>query len=226
MPIIETQFPFAAVLWDMDGTLIDSEPIWIEEECRLMRSFGVDWSEVDSHHCLGGPVSRVDAYMRQRAGNIHQPLELSKTLISRVIERLRNGVSFTSGAQELIEELHSAAVPMALVTASTSEIMLAALDGVGSHYFKATISCDDVIAPKPEPEGYIMAAEMLGVPIERSLIIEDSIPGMTAAISSGAYVLGIPHLVELPLGERVRHLPTLRDHSRSSISALFAGMIS
>lgn len=225
MTIIESTFPFAAVLWDMDGTLIDSEPIWIEEEGRLMRSLGVDWSEADSHHCLGGPVPRVDAYMRERAGNIHQPLELSSALINRVISRLQSGVSFTSGARELIEEFHSAAIPMALVTASTTEIMSAALDGVGSHYFKATISCDDVTNPKPEPEGYLRAAELLGVPIERSLIIEDSIPGMTAAIASGAYVLGLPHLVELPLGDRVRHLPSLANHSRASISELFAGMI-
>ena len=78
-------FPFEAVLWDMDGTLLDSEPIWIEEEAKLMESLGVDWNEEDARICLGGPMQRVDLYMRNRSGDRHKPLELSGLLIERML---------------------------------------------------------------------------------------------------------------------------------------------
>ncbi|MFM8502738.1 MAG: HAD hydrolase-like protein, partial [Actinomycetota bacterium] len=100
--LIRSSFPFEAVLWDMDGTLIDSEPIWIEEETLLMRSLGVEWSNEDALHCLGGPLERVDVYMRSRSGNQHQPLELAYELIDRMITRLSGGVDFTNGSKSLL----------------------------------------------------------------------------------------------------------------------------
>jgi HAD superfamily hydrolase (TIGR01509 family) len=222
---IDIAFPFAAVLWDMDGTLIDSEPIWIEEETKLMRALGVDWSDEDSKHCLGGPADRVDGYMRARAGHVHAPMELSNILTGRMMERLKFETRFMPGAGELLTELHLAQVPLALVTASTSEIMEAVLAGIGAHHFRTAISCDHVANAKPHPEGYLLAAERIGVEIEDCLIIEDSIPGMTAAIEAGAYVIGIPHVVELPKSPRAVHIENLVGHDRNTISKLFEEII-
>lgn len=220
------QFPFAAVLWDMDGTLIDSEPIWIEEETRLMRGLGVDWSDEDSIHCLGGPAHRVDAYMRARAGDIHNEMELSEILTERMRDRLKSDTRFMPGASELLADLRNGAIPLALVTASTRSIMQAVLDGIGQDHFEVAVSCDDVRRPKPDPEGYLIAAEKIGVAIDSCLVIEDSIPGMTAAIESGAYVLGIPHVVDLPLAARVLHVESLIGHDRASLARLFSGILS
>jgi len=225
MQIDQLKFPFAAVLWDMDGTLIDSEPIWIEEESRLMRSLGANWTDLDAKHCLGGPIERVDAYMRERAGNRHAPLELSNLLIERMVDRLAAETAFTPGARSLIDELCALPVPMALVSASTRSIMDAALESIGSHYFKITISHDDVSQTKPDPEGYLAAAAAIGVPIEETLIIEDSITGMTAAIDSGAYVLGLTHMVDLPSSSRTIHLEALHGLDAVALGRLFQAIM-
>ena len=214
-------FPFEAVLWDMDGTLIDSEPIWIEEEFALMRSLGVDWSEADAKHCLGGPMQRVDDYMRSRSGMNFEPLELAHRLIDRMIVRLSQGVQFTRGAESLLQDMHGEGLPLALVSASTRKIMDAALTSIGQQYFAFTCSSDDVEFTKPHPEGYLKAAEILGVSIEKTLIIEDSKIGMKAAIDSGGYVLGLPHLTELPHGDKVVHRQDLDNLDLGSLGALF-----
>lgn len=222
MPI---NFPFDAVLWDMDGTLIDSEPIWIAEETRLMEEIGVKWSEEDALHCLGGPLERVDSYMRSRSGNNHAPLELAHELIDRMVVRLSNRIEFSPGAKELLEQLHQEGIPMALVSASTRKIMDAALFSIGREFFLFTCSADDVKKTKPDPEGYIEAAKRLDVRIENSLIIEDSKTGMSAAIASGAYVLGLPHLTELPIGEKVIHRQGLVGLDLDGLSSLFKGVL-
>lgn len=223
--LTSAKFAFDAVLWDMDGTLIDSEPIWIEEEHKLMRSLGVQWTEADALHCLGGPIERVDAYMRERAKGNHQPFELSNLLIKRMIDRLSTGVAFANGAEKLLKRLHDENLPMALVSASTREIMDAALLSIGSHYFQFTCSAGDVLASKPSPEGYLRAATVLGVDIERTLIIEDSVTGMRAAIDSGAYVLGLPHLTALPTGAKVIHRKNLEGLDLPTLAKLFVGEI-
>ena len=218
-------FPFEAVLWDMDGTLIDSEPIWIDEEFQIMQSLGVDWSHDDAMHCLGGPISRVDQYMRERSGNMHQPLELSNILIENVEQRLKNGVNFTPGAENLLRTMFERGLPLALVTASNRSILDAALASIGSHFFHFTCSASDVENPKPDPEGYLKAADFLGVDIHNSLIIEDSKTGVTAAMHSGGYVLALPHMTELPTGPKVVHRKDLADLELRTLASLFQGII-
>jgi beta-phosphoglucomutase-like phosphatase (HAD superfamily) len=186
-----------------------------------MQSLGVTWSDEDAKHCLGGPLERVDAYMRSRAKGDHKPLELAFLLIDRMIERLSSGVSFTLGAENLLLAMHDEQLPMALVSASTRKIMDAALQSIGDKFFSFTCSADDVAAAKPDPEGYLKAADALGVDIERTLIIEDSITGMRAAIDSGGYVLGLPHLTPLPEGEKVVHRQSLEALDLQSLAELF-----
>ena len=220
-----SNFPFAAVLWDMDGTLIDSEPLWIEQERELMESLGAIWTHDDAIHCLGGPMTRVDAYMRHKLPQIHQdsfpPLELARLLLERMELRLSQKVPFTSGSFELISEMKSLGIPLALVSASTRPLMNAALKSIGEDIFHVTISDSEVTRSKPDPEGYLKAAHSLSVDITNCLVIEDSITGMNAAIASGAWVLGLPHVAELPVAEKVVHRHTLEGLSVSEISALF-----
>jgi HAD superfamily hydrolase (TIGR01509 family) len=219
-------FPFEAVLWDMDGTLIDSEPLWIEQERLLMERVGATWSHEDAIHCVGGPMARVDAYMRSKLPSdiqeSFQPLDLTNQLLQLMEKRLSQNVSFTPGAHTLVHEMKTANLPLALVSASSRPLMDAALKSIGSYLFDVTISDNDVTNSKPDPEGYVKAAEALGVDIARSLIIEDSITGMSAAIASGAFVIGLPHVARLPHGEKVIHHPSLDGLTMRAISELFS----
>jgi len=219
-------FPFDAVLWDMDGTLIDSEPLWIEQERQLMESIGAKWTDEDAIYCVGGPMARVDAYMRSKLPSVDldrfAPLALTNQLLQRMEDRLSHDIPFTPGAFELVNEMKSANLPLALVSASSRPLMNAALKSIGSQLFDITISDNDVERSKPDPEGYVKAAASLDVDISRSLIIEYSITGMTAAIASGAFVLGLPHVAELPHGPKVIHHPTLENLTMRDIANLFS----
>ena len=175
-------FPFEAVLWDMDGTLIDSEPLWIEEERRLMESLGIEWTDEDARYCLGGPMVRVDEYMRQRSGQDFQPGVLSSRLLEMVEARFSGPLPFAPGALELLEELERIGTPLALVSASPRNLIDQAMNSFGKDRFNVIISNNDVRKPKPDPEGYLLAAERMRVDIRRTLIIEDSIPGIGAEI--------------------------------------------
>ncbi len=213
----------------MDGTLIDSEPIWIGEERRIMESLGATWSQEDALYCIGGPMERVDAYMRSKLPGDKQgefkEYEITAILLDSMVERFRKEVPFAPGASQLISEMHQEAIPMALVTASTRAIMDGALTSIGKHFFKTTISDNDVERSKPDPQGYQLAASRVGVPIEDCLIIEDSITGATAAIASGAYLLGVTHSGPLPMGQKVCHVENLIDLELSGIVELFQPLL-
>lgn len=211
---------FQTVLWDMDGTLIDSEPIWQEEELELARINSIPWSQRDSQNCIGGPISRVDSYMRERAPGRFTEGELSNLLISRIAHRLSQGVEFAPGARHLIREMISENVKLGLVTASARVIVEAALPSIGD-IFHTVISADDVPSPKPDPTGYLNAARNLHTPIEECLIIEDSPNGMRAAIASGAWILGLQHGKELPESPRARYLDSLDGVTFDHICNLF-----
>jgi len=150
------------------------------------------------------------------------PLALTNQLRQRMEDRLSHDIPFTPGAFELVNEMKSANLPLALVSASSRPLMNAALKSIGSQLFDITISDNDVERSKPDPEGYVKAAASLDVDISRSLIIEDSITGMTAAIASGAFVLGLPHVAELPHGPKVIHHPTLENLTMRDIANLFS----
>ena len=213
----------------MDGTLIDSEPIWIGEERKIMESLGATWSQEDALYCIGGPMERVDAYMRSKLPGDKQgefkEYEITAILLDSMVERFRKEVPFAPGASQLISEMHQEAIPMALVTASTRAIMDGALTSIGKHFFKTTISDNDVERSKPDPQGYQLAASRVGVPIEDCLIIEDSITGATAAIASGAYLLGVTHSGPLPMGQKVCHVENLIDLELSGIVELFQPLL-
>jgi HAD superfamily hydrolase (TIGR01509 family) len=225
-----SNFPFKAVLWDMDGTLINSELLWIEQERAMMNELAAQWSDEDSLHCVGGPMARVDAYMRSKLSLENQdrftPLELTNSLLARMERRLAQGVEFAPGAEKLMKEMRSYSIPLALVSASPRPLVDAALASIGAGNFNITVSDNDVAQSKPNPEGYLLAARKLSVAIESCLVIEDSITGTTAAIDSGAYVLGLPHFSALPEGPKVIHMKSLEGVTLSTITDAFTALIS
>lgn len=206
----------------MDGTLVDTEPMWLASEIDLMNQFDYVWTEENQANCLGGPLDRVGRYMFDLAGGIRSPEFFTNTLISMMEQRLRSGAQLMDGAQELMTQCESLNLPMALVSASPRVLVDAVLENLAGHNFGIAISSDDVDQVKPNPEGYLKAADYLGVSIRECLILEDSVTGVTAAQASGGVVIAIPHLVAISEGERLRVVSSVRELTVDKLKELYA----
>jgi HAD superfamily hydrolase (TIGR01509 family) len=211
---------FEAVFFDMDGLMVDSEPEWFQSEVEVTSPFGYTWLEVDQIACLGGPLSKVGQYMFEKCGQQRSPEYFTQALIDTQVARMRGNTPTMPGAMELVRELQSHGIKTALVSASPRNIVDAVLDNVGHDLFPFSISADDVQNTKPDPEGYLKAASMSGSEITNCLVFEDSLTGMNAAIASGAYLIGVPHLVTIEESERVRVIKSLEQISYAKLIEL------
>ncbi len=201
-----------AVLIDMDGTLINSEPYWLIAETALMARYGHQWSEEDQAYCLGGPLPKVGEFMSQLSAGAEDASFFEIELVRLVAEKFTHGLEFMPGAEELVHDLVKSQIPMALVSASPRLLVDSALALLPPGTFVTSISNQDVKVSKPDPESYLMAALQLGVEISNSLVLEDSRTGIDAGLASGAVVIGIPHLISYP--------PTSRLHLRENLVGL------
>ena len=211
---------FEAVFFDMDGLMVDSEPEWLLSEIEVTKPFGYTWLEVDQVACLGGPLSKVGQYMFDKCGQKESPEYFTQTLIDTQVARMRGNTPTMPGAVDLVRELQSHGIKTALVSASPRNIVDAVLDNLGHDLFPFSISSDDVVKTKPEPEAYLKAADRCGSNITNCLVFEDSLTGMSAAIASGAYLIGVPHLVTIEESTRVRVIKSLEQLSFSKLTEL------
>jgi HAD superfamily hydrolase (TIGR01509 family) len=193
----------------MDGLFANSEPLWLEGETELMARYGHVWTHEDQVHCLGGPLTRVGDYMFSLV-SAQSPQFFTKTLVEIVVAKLSAGTQLMPGAQKLARVLKESGVPIAMVSASPRNIVNAVLSGV-DHDFATTISSDDVKKTKPDPEGYLKAAEFFGVDITNCLVFEDSLTGVAAATASGAFLIAVPHFVTVNESPRVRVIKSLEE---------------
>lgn len=213
---------FEAVFFDMDGLLVDSEPLWLESETEITGRYGYAWSDKDQVACLGGPLSKVGEYMYERCGREQSPEFFTQTLIEVQSSKLRGKTPLMPGAIELVQELQSKGVATGLVSASPRNIVNAVLENLHENPFPFTISSDDVVNTKPHPDAYLLAAQKAGAQIQHSLIFEDSLTGIAAAKSSGAWLIAVPHLVYVEEEERIRRIGSLSEMSFSKLQELYA----
>jgi HAD superfamily hydrolase (TIGR01509 family) len=211
---------FAAVFFDMDGLMVNSEPEWFLSEIEVTQQFGYTWLEVDQIACLGGPLSKVGRYMFDKCKGIESPEYFTQKLIDTQVARMRGNTPTMPGALKLVKELQSHGVKTGLVSASPRNIVDAVLDNLGHDLFPFSISADDVVSTKPDPECYLKAATTCDVAIADCLIFEDSLTGINAAVASGAYLIGVPHLVSYEESERVRIIKSLELLSFEKLSQL------
>jgi len=223
---IQPNISFAAVLFDMDGTFVDSEPHWLAAETQLMERFGHRWTQEDQKYCLGGPLDKVGKYMWELSGKKHTPDYFRHELVKLTIEEFRRDTSYMPGALELLHELCGSAVPVALVTASPEPMMNATLQRLEGVNFNVAISSNDVKVTKPDPEAYLLAAQRLGVDIQQCIILEDSLTGITAAKASGAFVIAIPTFLGIQEQERLIVLDSLNGVSIAMLSDVFISNLS
>src|SRR5512143_1391786 len=139
----------AAVLWDMDGTLIDTEPYWMECEYELVAEFGGTWTEADAHAIVGSDLHESGRYIRD-VGGVDLPVdEIVNRMIDGVITRVRRTMPWRPGARDLLAKLRAARVPCALVTMSWRRLADAIVSQLPPGSFAATIVGDEVSRGKP-----------------------------------------------------------------------------
>jgi HAD superfamily hydrolase (TIGR01509 family) len=191
--------PDAAVLFDMDGLLIDSEPLWLAAETDVMaRLGGHPWTPADQQELLGGSLEKTVGYLRAKATRPQPPDVIADWLMSGVEDRVRtHGVPLQPGAAKLLAAVKAAGLPHALVTSSERSFMDAVLFSTGMR-FDLTVCADDVTHTKPDPEPYLRAAKLLGVEPARCSALEDSPNGVASATAAGCRVFAVPSL--LPIG--------------------------
>jgi len=189
----------AAVLFDMDGTLVDSEKVWDIALRELAVRAGSTLSDEARLAMVGGSMSSSMEIFRADVGQPDRPEAPDvEWLTSRVLDLFRDGLVWRPGAAELLRAVKAAGLPTALVTSTGRLLVEAALDTLGRANFDVVVCGDEVSMPKPDPEPYRTAAKLLGVPIEDCVAIEDSPTGVASAVASGAVVLAVPAELELP----------------------------
>ncbi|MDQ3096398.1 MAG: HAD family phosphatase [Actinomycetota bacterium] len=188
----------AAVLWDLDGTLVDTEPSWLAAELALARRHGGTWSEADGLALVGNDMIASGRYIRDRMGLPLTPEQIVDELFDDMVAIVETGVVARPGALELLGELRSLHIPCALVTMSYRRMVEPIVAQLAPTAFDALVTGDEVAQGKPHPEAYLTAARLLGVAPERCIAIEDSVTGATSAQAAGARVVVVPNRVEVP----------------------------
>jgi HAD superfamily hydrolase (TIGR01509 family) len=200
-----------AVLFDMDGLLIDSEPLWLEAEKKVMARLGGSWDARDQAALVGGSLALTVRTLLAKATRPEPPELVGKWVMAHITERVRrDGVPVRPGARELLAEVAAAGLPRALVTSSQRGFMQAVLASTGMT-FDALVSGQDVTATKPDPEPYLLAARLLAVPPGDCFALEDSPNGVASAQAAGCRVIGVPSLLPLPPAPGRIVVPSLLD---------------
>ncbi len=196
----------------MDGTLVDSEKVWDVSLAALYENLGGVLTPAVRASMIGSVAQNTMRIVYTDLGLALDPeamAESSRWLHDYTAELFEAGLPWCDGAQELLESLVADGIPMALVTNTERALTERALNGIGRHYFSATVCGDEVENGKPEPDPYLRAATLLGLEPEQCLAVEDSVTGTSAAERAGCPVLVVPNDVEVPHGPRRAHRSSL-----------------
>jgi HAD superfamily hydrolase (TIGR01509 family) len=191
----------SAVLWDMDGTLVDTEPYWIECEFALAERHGGTWTREHGLAVIGLDLIDSATYMREHMGIDLTPRQIIEELLVGVVERIEREMPWRPGARELLAALKASDVPCALVTMSWRRFVEPVIRALPEGSFDVVVCGDEVSHGKPHPEPYLRAADLLGCAPRETVAIEDSQTGATSAEAAGCRVLVVPSQVAMPQRE-------------------------
>jgi HAD superfamily hydrolase (TIGR01509 family) len=197
-----TEPTLGAVLWDMDGTLVDTEPYWIATEFAMAEKYGAEWSEADALQLVGNDLLTSGAYIKQRMGLEHTPEEIVEELLDGVVDKVVESVPWRPGARELLTSLVESGVRCALVTMSYSRFVAPILAHLPAETFRVVVTGEQVAHGKPHPEPYLTAAAALGLAPGDCVAIEDSNTGAKSAEAAGCTVLVVVNHVPVLEGPR------------------------
>jgi HAD superfamily hydrolase (TIGR01509 family) len=199
----------AGVLFDMDGTLVDSEKVWSVGLDELAAHLGGELSDAARHAMVGTNMAQSMRILHEDLGVVADPAASVRWLEDRVRELFTGGLLWRPGAAELLAAVRAAGVPTALVTATHRHLVEVALITIGAANFDAVVAGDDLDETKPHPAPYRTAAELLGAAPGDCVAIEDSPNGIDSALAAGCVVLGVPCEVPLPERPGVTLVPSL-----------------
>lgn len=194
--------PLAAVLWDMDGTLVDTEPYWIATEFELAEEYDGTWSRELALQLVGNDLLESGRFIREHMGVPLSAEEIVERLLDGVVAQVLDEVPWCPGAVELLGNLRDEGVPCALVTMSYERFVAPVLAALPPDTFAAVVTGDGVTRGKPDPEGYATAARLLAVDPADCVAIEDSETGCQSAEGAGCTVLAVPNHVSIAPGTR------------------------
>ncbi|WP_445165628.1 HAD family hydrolase [Mycolicibacterium sp. Dal123E01] len=216
-----------AVLWDMDGTLVDSEKLWDVAINELYSRRGRVLAPEVRDATVGGSADGVIRIVFEDLGLEPDPQHMAEVvdwIHDYVGELFTTGLPWCDGARELLDALLAAGVPMALVTNTRRDLTENALNSIGRHYFSVTVCGDEVPEGKPAPDIYLRAAQLLGFDAADCLAIEDSLTGTAAAEAAGCPVLVVPNEVEVPATARRHRIPSLTEMSIPRLRQIYADL--
>ncbi|WFE56183.1 HAD family phosphatase [Micromonospora sp. WMMD712] len=209
------------MLFDMDGTLVDSEKLWDVALRELAAEYGATLSDAGRKALIGTSMADAMRILHDDLGQPHRDPQASAAWIdARILELFRTGLRWRPGALALLRAVRAAGIPTALVTSSGRPLVEVALDTLGRDSFDAVVCGDEVDAAKPHPEPYLTAARLLGVPIDRCVAIEDSPTGVASALAAGAAVLAVPAEVPIAPADGVHQLDSLTGADLELLAAL------
>jgi len=217
-----------AVLFDMDGTLVDSEKVWDVSLAALYEKLGGEMTPEVRASMIGSVAENTMLIVYTSLGlalDRDAMAESSRWLNDYTAELFDEGLPWCDGARELLDALAAEGTPMALVTNTERALTERALYGIGREYFSATVCGDEVRTGKPAPDPYLRGAELLGLSPEACLAVEDSVTGTTAAERAGCPVLVVPNDVEVPGGSRRRHVGSLAELSPADLRGIHSQLI-
>ena len=187
----------AALLIDMDGTIVDSEPYWIATEAELVAEFEGTWTAADAHSIVGFDLLDAAVQLRDRGGVALAPEVIVERMLDGVIAKCRLDLPWRPGARELLVEARDAGVPCVLVTMSWRRFADAVIDASPPGVFAGSITGDEVQRGKPTPDPYLAAAALVGVDPTMCVAIEDSPTGVASALAAGCRTYAVPHVVDV-----------------------------
>lgn len=215
----------AAVLWDMDGTLVDTEPYWIRAEQELVAEHGGTWTHEQALQLVGNALT-VSATILRDQGGVDLPVDaIVDRLLGQVVAQVRERVPWQPGALELLTSLAEAGVPCALVTMSYSALAEEVVSRGPEGAFATLVTGDQVTRGKPDPEPYLVAAERLGVDAAACVAIEDSPTGIASARAAGIATLGVEAVVPVPHLDGLSRAGSLEKVEVATLARIGAGEV-
>ena len=211
-----------AVVFDLDGLLIDTEQVWDQVREALVRERGGRWHDRAQADMMGMSSTEWSRYLHEELGLSEPPEELNRLVVERMQEQYRAGLPVIDGAVEAVRRMADR-WPIGLASSSNRPLIDLTLDGMGvAELFRATVSSEEVERGKPAPDVYLEAARRLGVAPERAAAVEDSANGIRSAKAAGMRVVAIPNR-HFPPAEDVLELAVVR---LESLAELTPGVVS